>query len=221
MSALSKSWGLALWFWSGLAWAQSLPAQLVVAGGEPFVVGASSEVLLGQGYLGVEMIDLNPELRQFFGALDDVGVLVARVSQGSPADKAGLRVGDVVTFVDASPASAAWDLIRAVRPRSAGDLLSLEVVRDGSSKTVSVRIAEREREIVMVPTDQLALGSADREGVRALESALSRALGAYSDPSIAIGLQSPDQMDAMLQRMRAFEERIAQLESALRHAQSD
>ena len=48
---------------------------------------------LSGGYLGVELVDLTPELREHFGAPRDVGVMVGRVEPGSPAARAGLEVG--------------------------------------------------------------------------------------------------------------------------------
>src|SRR5262245_342061 len=46
--------------------------------------------------MGVELLELTPELRVFFGAPEDSGLLVSRVESGSPAERAGIRVGDVI-----------------------------------------------------------------------------------------------------------------------------
>ena len=73
------------WLVGTQASAQSFPAQLVVSGDDPILFQAGSDVLLGRGFLGVEMLDVSPELRRFFGGSDDVGVLVSRVSPNSPS----------------------------------------------------------------------------------------------------------------------------------------
>jgi membrane-associated protease RseP (regulator of RpoE activity) len=85
----------------------------------------------GRGFLGVHLIDLTPELRAHFGAAGEAGLLVGRVEEGSPAEQAGLRVGDLLTRVGGEAVSGNWDVVRKVRPLTAGQGVALEVVRDG------------------------------------------------------------------------------------------
>lgn len=89
--------------------------------------------------LGVEVLDLTPELREHFGAPADRGVLVARVASGSAAERAGLQVGDVVVRVGDRPVESPWDLIRGVAAVPAGEELALEVLRGAA--TVPLRAA--------------------------------------------------------------------------------
>lgn len=104
--------------------------------------------VLGGGYLGVELTALTPELRRHFGAPEDRGVMVARVQEGSPAERAGLAVGDIVTEVDGEAVEGAWDLGFAIRRREAGEEADLAVWRDGRSLDFRVTVEEREREQV-------------------------------------------------------------------------
>ena len=99
----------------------------------------------GRGFLGVHLIDLTPELRAHFGAGEEAGLLVGRVEAGSPADQAGLRVGDLLTRVGGEPVAGTWDVTRQVRPLTAGQGIALEVVRDRRVETLSATIAEREQ----------------------------------------------------------------------------
>src|SRR5204863_4895709 len=65
----------------------------------------------GKGaFIGVSVVDLTPELREFFGASKDSGVLVSSVADHGPAAKAGVRVGDVITSVDGKAVASLRDL---------------------------------------------------------------------------------------------------------------
>jgi membrane-associated protease RseP (regulator of RpoE activity) len=97
----------------------------------------------GGGYLGVRLIDLTPELREYFGVPRDAGVLVASVEAESPAGKAGIKAGDVVTAADGGRVDSPRDLSRAVRRKKAGDQVQLDVSRDRAKRQVSVIVAER------------------------------------------------------------------------------
>jgi membrane-associated protease RseP (regulator of RpoE activity) len=103
---------------------------------------------LGRGYLGVALTELTPELRQHFGAPEGNGVLVGHVEDGSPADKAGLRVGDVLTRIDDAEIESSWDVTAAVRPKKDGEAVTLEIVRAGRTQTLGATLAERERQEV-------------------------------------------------------------------------
>jgi predicted metalloprotease with PDZ domain len=94
----------------------------------------SPAVIVRRGYLGVELTELTPELRTHFGAPSDAGVMVARVVPDSPADRAGLKVGDILTALDGKPVASSWDVRARVRPMEEGAMLPLEVRRDGTAR---------------------------------------------------------------------------------------
>lgn len=102
--------------------------------------------LLGGGFLGVELMPLTPELRAHFGVPGDRGVMVARVLEDSPAARAGLQVGDVVTAIEGEAVDRPWDLSFQVRGKKAGDRVGLEVWRDRRSLDFAVTVEERKRE---------------------------------------------------------------------------
>jgi membrane-associated protease RseP (regulator of RpoE activity) len=101
--------------------------------------------LAPRGYLGVHLVELTPELRTHFGAREDAGVMVGRVESGSPAERAGIRVGDVLTHVDGQQVGSSWDLMSKVGERKEGDVVGLEVLRGGKVEMLSATIVERER----------------------------------------------------------------------------
>jgi len=100
------------------------------------------------GYLGIHLMELTPALREHFGAPRDAGILVADVETGTPAAKAGLQVGDVVTRVDGERVESSRDLSRAIRRKKAGETVKIEVQRNKSARTLTATIEERKgREI--------------------------------------------------------------------------
>ncbi len=94
-------------------------------------------------FLGVHLTDLSPELREHFGAPRDAGVMIASVEEGSPAAKAGLKVGDIVTKAGGTIIVGASDLSRAVRTAEEGQKLSLTFIRDKTPATMEVAIVAR------------------------------------------------------------------------------
>lgn len=105
---------------------------------------------LSGGYLGIELVDLTPELREHFGAARDAGVMVGRVEPGSPAAKAGLAVGDIVTRIGAEPVHDSWGFSGEVTSRESGESLELTVVRDRRARQIVATLERREREAVDV-----------------------------------------------------------------------
>lgn len=94
-----------------------------------------------RGQLGIGMQDVNPDLRDALGLKNgQQGVLIAAVSEGSPAARAGLQVGDVVTAVDGVPVTSVGQLRSLIGIKNIGQRADVTVVRDGRNKHVSVPI---------------------------------------------------------------------------------
>jgi membrane-associated protease RseP (regulator of RpoE activity) len=94
-------------------------------------------------YLGVRPMELTPDLRTHYGAPRDAGVLIGEVEADSPAAKAGLQVGDILTSADGEKIESPSDLSRAIRRKKAGDTVKLDVLRDKSAKHLSATVGER------------------------------------------------------------------------------
>ncbi|UCF81079.1 MAG: PDZ domain-containing protein [Acidobacteriota bacterium] len=95
-------------------------------------------------YLGATVQEMTPELREYFGAPSDRGVLVAGVDEDSPAAR-GLEVGDVILEIEKIPVRCGSDLISAVREREAGESVSLRAQRRGRPLELSFRLEAREK----------------------------------------------------------------------------
>jgi membrane-associated protease RseP (regulator of RpoE activity) len=102
--------------------------------------------LLGgkRAHLGVSLVDLTPELRDHYGASKDAGVLVGAVEDGSPADKAGVRVGDIILSVDGKEVDSSMDLRLGLSEKKEGDTVRIEVLRGRSRQALVATVVERE-----------------------------------------------------------------------------
>lgn len=96
------------------------------------------------GYIGVSIQDLNEQLGDYFGVKDGNGVLIVEVMDDSPAAKAGIKAGDVVTGVDNEPIEASQDLQEVIASKEEGDKVDIDLLRRGDKKTLTVEVAEDE-----------------------------------------------------------------------------
>jgi len=92
--------------------------------------------------LGVEVQRLSDQLAEYFKVKDGEGMLVAGVMKDSPAEKAGIKAGDVIVKVGDKEVEKRADLRKAICGKKAGDEVAVEIVRDGVSKTIRVTLAE-------------------------------------------------------------------------------
>jgi membrane-associated protease RseP (regulator of RpoE activity) len=111
-------------------------------------------------WLGVDVQPMSEELRSYFKAPGELGVLVNKVMDGTPAERAGLKAGDVIIGVDGKDVSDQGDISRALRGREAGDEVGLKIIRDGSERTLQVKLEERpgwksRRGAFVIPKDMI------------------------------------------------------------------
>ena len=101
----------------------------------------------GGAFLGVQLTELTNELRAHFGVPAGQGVMVAKVVDDSPAAKAGVQVGDVITAVDGETVENGAQLARRIRGHEDGATVALELWRDGKVEALSPTLETREMEI--------------------------------------------------------------------------
>ena len=109
--------------------------------GPPFVLRMPG--WSGGGFIGVQPVEMTPDLRQHFGAPRDAGVFVGSVEADGPAAKAGLQVGDIVTKIDGDIIGSPRELARLVRHKKGGETITVDLLRNKASKTLTVTVAER------------------------------------------------------------------------------
>jgi serine protease Do len=96
-----------------------------------------------RGYLGMTIADVTDELREAFGLTEASGALVQSVTKDKPAEKAGIRHGDVVIEVNGKPIHNNRELIDTISYLPIGTDVKITLVRDGKRQTVTARTEER------------------------------------------------------------------------------
>jgi serine protease Do len=96
-----------------------------------------------RGYIGVALRDVDPDLQGPLALPQTTGALVQDVTDGSPAERAGLKPYDLITSVDGQDVTTNDSLIREISARAPGSTAKLEVIRDGRPRDVLVKLAER------------------------------------------------------------------------------
>lgn len=95
-----------------------------------------------RGYLGVMIQDVTPDLAKEFELKSNRGALVGDVSPNSPAERAGLRNGDVILEFNGKPVTDSRHLKLAVASTQPGESVPVKILRNGSDKTLEVRVKE-------------------------------------------------------------------------------
>jgi serine protease Do len=132
--------------------------------GNIYVLRSSSAVL------GVQTENLTTQLGDFFGVKNGEGILVRSVEKGSPADKGGLKAGDVIVRIDNEKLSDRSDLARLMRKHRSGGKMNLSIVRDKREQTVSVDLPQRRNDSSALYIDSDSFASLEDLGPK-LESA--------------------------------------------------
>jgi membrane-associated protease RseP (regulator of RpoE activity) len=110
----------------------------LMAGADPLLLGAPS-----QGYLGVDLADVDQEKAQALKLKEVRGALITLIDHDAPAGKIGLKVNDVVLQLNGQNVEGAEQLRRMLREIPAGRKVSIEISRDGNVQTLAVELADR------------------------------------------------------------------------------
>jgi serine protease Do len=95
-----------------------------------------------RGQLGVVIQDVTKDLAKQFGLSEPKGVLVAQVNKDSAAEKAGLKVGDVILRYDGHEVTDTHSLRNVVAATTPGTSVKIEVLRNGKTETLTAKVGE-------------------------------------------------------------------------------
>ncbi len=93
-----------------------------------------------RGWLGIMIQDITPDLAESFGISETTGVIIADVMPDSPAEKAGIKRGDIVKSLNGKPIENAHMLSRLVAALGPETTATLEIIRDGKPQSIKVTI---------------------------------------------------------------------------------
>jgi serine protease Do len=140
-----------------------------------------------RGYLGILPRELTPDLRNALGIGDaDAGVFVERVDAGTPAEKGGLKAGDVITSLNGKKINDVTQFRMAVADEQPGSRIAMQVLRDGKNAEVTATLGDRSK----MAANQ---GKKDEEAAPAKESWMGIKVEPITDQiARALDLESSD-----------------------------
>jgi serine protease Do len=159
---------------------------------------------VSRGRIGVQIAPVSKEVAESIGLGKGNGVLVRGVEEGSPADKAGVEAGDIITKFDGKTIEKAADLPRFVGNTKPGNRAVVTVFRRGASKDLSVTVAEIEADKEVSPAAEkkappskvlhLGLSVGDLTAAEKKEARIRGGVRveAVTDPAARAGIQEGD-----------------------------
>lgn len=102
---------------------------------------------VSRGWLGVSIQDVTEDIAKTIKLKEPVGALIAEVFEGDPADKAGLKAGDVIIEVNDKPVKNSHELLIMVAGFSVGEKITMKVIHEGQEKRLTVVISERKEKV--------------------------------------------------------------------------
>lgn len=161
---------------------------------KPIVKELISSGKVRRPFLGISMQPYEPDLAKALGA-PEKGALVVGLTAGGPAEKAGVRRGDVIIKVDGKPIANSRDVQRQVLTHGVGDGVALDVWRDGKMVAINAKAGE------LSPEDSSSPGQAEEEtsspraklglSLQALTPQLADRLGLKNPQGVLIGGVKP------------------------------
>ena len=98
---------------------------------------------VSRGWIGVTIQDIDEVTAKALGLKGEGGALIGSVMPNEPADKAGLKAGDIIIKVENTPIKSASDLTRAIASFKPNSRITMYVVRDGEELKLTVTLGER------------------------------------------------------------------------------
>lgn len=134
----------------------SIDAQTPPAPPPPPLFAFAAGGLISGSFLGVGVAEISSERARTLNLREEYGVEITHVDQDSPADKAGLKSGDVVQQYNGQRVEGIEQFQRLVRETPAGRTVKLEVVRNGAGQTLTATIASRKAKMYQGSKEFLA-----------------------------------------------------------------
>lgn len=126
--------------------AQNIGFAIPINEAKAIIVSVQSTGKLSRPYIGVRYVSLTPALARQLNLSIDQGAYIPEetgsIVRGGPADKAGLRAGDVITKVGDQTLSARSSLVSLIGRHAVGDTINLTIIRGGKEQTLEIKLGE-------------------------------------------------------------------------------
>lgn len=160
-----------------------------------------SNDLVPKRRLGMEIDDLNGDLAEYFSVKKGEGVLVLDVEAESPAGRAGIRGGDVITRIGGNAVAGSEDFMDALSNAEEGDTVAVVVLRKGATRTFKLEMEDSSETYLF----QVAPFDRSGEEGRALEKYFKASPGEEA-------AKLKEEMRTLKERLRELEERLGEME---------
>ncbi len=111
-----------------------------------------------RGFIGIATQDLSPELAEALGVNNQGGAVIVNITQGSPAEQAGLQPGDVLVSINGETVNSAADVRNRIGLMPVGTNISFEIVRDGKRQKLTTQVSSRKQfSTTMAPVENRRL----------------------------------------------------------------
>lgn len=110
---------------------------------------------IAYGWLGVSAQEITPDLQEYFNLPDRKGALISEIMPGSPAEKAGLKEGDIIRAFNDKKIDVLHDLLREVGNTKVGKIAYVDIIRDRVKSRIEVKIGKRSPKIELVEGEEI------------------------------------------------------------------
>jgi serine protease Do len=157
-----------------------------------------------RGWLGVQIGDIDQSMKEALGLKTSRGVLINEVFKGQPADKAGIKAGDVILSIDGVRTGSANDLRNTVASIEPGKKVPIEIVRDGKEKTIQAVLSMRDETEIEKLSGPAGSGDESESGSDEDKSGVSEKLG-FSTGDITPEVREELDLDASVKGVVVLE----------------
>ncbi len=140
-----------------------------------------------RGYIGVNFDKLSPNLAKSLGLKSEKGVIITNVEKDSPADKAGMKVEDVIVEFDGKPVNAQTDLPKVVAAAPVGKDVKVALFRKGKKVVLTVKVGRQGLSAVSATPATAGIGISIRE----LSPDVARQLGLKETKGVVVSEVKP------------------------------
>jgi serine protease Do len=130
-----------------------------------------------RGWIGVGIQQVTPELAQSFGLKDRKGALISSVNEGDPADRAGIKSGDIIISFDGKEIDEMNDLPRIVAATPPKKTVKVEIIRDGKASVLTLRVAKKKGDDEVVAATEDVMEDTIGLSVKEISPEIARKLG--------------------------------------------